>query len=467
MSTIDESQFKSSDVKDGFIPKEDYLDPGFAKLEADRMWPYVWQIACRLEEIPHVGDFVTYDIVDDSIIVMRTAEDTIKAYHNTCPHRGRPLTEGCGHVAQFVCRFHGWRFNLDGDNTFVVDRDDWGGTLKDEDIRLAPVRAETWGGFVWINMDMSAQPLALFLAPVIERCDLYEFEKLRYRWYKTVRLDCNWKVVLGAFDETYHLQQTHQQLLDYIEDYSNAKAYGPHGAFWVTNEKTGTPFGLQPSARRGGPPEGADYREYVLGYVKEMNNELRAMVTERTYQASQRLLKEVEASASQEEVLTRWLEFQRSAAEAEGAGWPTQLTPEYVQNSHADWHVFPNTIFLHGGVDGVIWYRVRPDGNNPDSCLLDVWSLERFAPGAEPPLVREYYNDWQDPAADWGRILAQDFQNIPFVHKGMKSRGFKGSLANPIQELSLVNFHRALREFIENSPAGGQQAKTPRLTRVS
>ena len=131
----------------------------------------MWQLACRLEEIPKVGDYVTYEIVDDSIVVVRTAEDRVKAYHNVCAHRGRRLTEGCGHMQKFVCRFHGWQYDLDGNNTKVVDRQDWGDCLKDADIRLKEVKSGTWGGFVFINMDPDCEPLAEFIdVPVDDYC---------------------------------------------------------------------------------------------------------------------------------------------------------------------------------------------------------------------------------------------------------------------------------------------------------
>jgi phenylpropionate dioxygenase-like ring-hydroxylating dioxygenase large terminal subunit len=129
------SPYSPAEVRDDFVPKEDFYDPAFAAAEAEHLWPKVWQIACRLEEIPRAGDYYTYEILTDSIIVVRTGagDSDVKAYHNVCPHRGTQLTQGCGHTRQFVCPFHGWRFGLDGRNVKVVDRHDWGDSLKDED----------------------------------------------------------------------------------------------------------------------------------------------------------------------------------------------------------------------------------------------------------------------------------------------------------------------------------------------
>ena len=159
------SRYSPDEVRDDFVPKDVYYAQDFADLEAERLWPFVWQPACRLEEIPNVGDYLKYDIIDDSIIVVRTGPDTIKAYHNVCPHRGRPLVDENGSTKQFVCNFHGWRYNLDGANIKVVDKADWGGCLTSEDTHLTPVLCDTWGGFVFINMDLKAETLRAFLGP--------------------------------------------------------------------------------------------------------------------------------------------------------------------------------------------------------------------------------------------------------------------------------------------------------------
>src|SRR4051812_6789065 len=90
------------------IGTEAYFSQSYARAENEKLWGKVWQVACREEEIPKVGDYVTYDILGESIIVVRTAPDRIAAYYNVCLHRGRRLTDGCGRAQKFVCRFHGW-----------------------------------------------------------------------------------------------------------------------------------------------------------------------------------------------------------------------------------------------------------------------------------------------------------------------------------------------------------------------
>lgn len=102
--------------------------------------------------------------------------------------------------------------------------------------------------------------------------------------------------------------------------------------------------------------------------------------------------------------------------------------------------------------DGMLFYRARPDGDNPDSCFYDICSIARYAPGAEPKLEREFYwgaDDWKtDTVERFGLILSQDFANMTEVQKGMKSQAFRGARTNPLQESAISNFHRALREIL-------------------
>ncbi len=425
---------------DDFIAKDEYISAEFARQERDKLWPHVWQMACREEEIPRVGDYVTYDILDESIIVIRTAADRISAYHNACQHRGRRLTDGCGHTARLFCRFHGWSWNLDGSIAQVVDRANWDGSLKDEDIRLPKVRVDTWAGWVFVNLDEKAGPLEEFLAPIPDIFRNFEYEKLRYRWYKSVKMNCNWKVALEAFNEGYHVQTTHRQLLPMHEDQSLAIPQGRHGMYLLAPDTLS--FGAR-SARL--EPAPVDYRQNVQDFIEMLERDLKAIVPERMVNAVQRLRDELPEDATLMDVLMKYGALSYEAAMAEGAGYPN-LGHEDMARVGADWHVFPNMILLPAP-DGVLAYRARPDRSDPEKCLFDIFSLVRYAPGAEPKLVREHYDDWRDHDG-WGLILTQDFENMSDVQRGMRSSGFKGSRTNPVQERSVSNFHRALREFM-------------------
>ena len=112
------------------VPAARYYDPGFFQKEVDHVWSRIWQMACREEDIPNPGDYVIYDIVGKSLIVTRTPQNEIRAYHNSCLHRGRKLVTARGCKSEFRCPYHGIAWNMDGrfkDNPIAWDFPQWEG----------------------------------------------------------------------------------------------------------------------------------------------------------------------------------------------------------------------------------------------------------------------------------------------------------------------------------------------------
>lgn len=436
-----------NDIREDFVPKDGFISREFAQLEKERMWPKVWQIACREEELPSPGSFITYEIVGEPIVVVRTRSGAIKAFYNVCQHRGRIMMEPQAGKTNFLfCRYHGWRWSLDGEIEKITDDHDWEGcpTFDKKDLDLKELRVDSWGGFVFVNMDPDAEPLRDYLDPIPAFLDCFEFEKWRYRWYKTVILPCNWKTALEGFNEAYHVAATHPQILeDQGDDFTRARTYGKHGmyAYPLDRRPPGSP------ASRTGRPIPDDLRPGIVRFFDQMDRTLNAMFTPRAVEASKRLMTEVEPTNDAATVLGELQRFHREAAEADGSGWPA-MTIEQQIAAGTNWHMFPNHVFLQL-VDGSIAYRARPNGDDPDSCIFDIWSLVRYPPGEEPPLVREFYPDWKvDTEKHFGLVLAQDFANFHLVQRGMHSRGFAGSRTNPVQEAEIPNMHRALYEYV-------------------
>lgn len=434
-------------VRDDFVPKDDYVSREFLLREKEKLWPHLWQVACREEEVSKPGDYVTYDIHDDSIVVVRTEAGRLKAYHNACMHRGRRITTGAGRAGQFRCAYHGWRWSLDGAITYIQDEEDWKACsdMQRSDLALRTVHVDTWAGFVFISMEENPEPLQSFLDPVPSFAKDYEFEKLRYRWYVSVKLPCNWKVALEAFNEGYHVAATHPQLLEFSgDDRTRSFTHGKHGMFGYYEQMP--PRGA-PSPRTGKPVP-KDLRQGIVGYIDLLDRTLKAIYTPRSAAASRRILSETPADAPLDKIISDMQTFQREAALADGAGWPpaTRATQAKIGSN---WHIFPNLIFLPY-FDGALFYRSRPNRDDPDTCIYDIWSLARYAPGSEPTLERQYFygdDDWKS----FGKvslILQQDFDNMVEVQRGMKVRGFAGSRTNPRQETSVSNMHRVLHEYL-------------------
>jgi phenylpropionate dioxygenase-like ring-hydroxylating dioxygenase large terminal subunit len=428
---------------------EAFTSREYAQAEADRLWAKVWQMAGRVEEIPDVGSYMTYDIGDDSILVVRTAPDKLKAYHNVCPHRGRRListppgaNRTCGTKQRFVCGFHGWAFNLDGKNTHVLDPQDWKGALNEQRTSLSEVKVDTWGGWVFINMDLNCGSLRDFLEPAASILDAFQFEKMRFKWRQWVIYPANWKTALEAFMEPYHVAGTHTQLLKYGQFYAYSKAYGMHGVSGFDERDKSMKMSQSSSVTRVGA--GADPRVSTYELARENYETVNyAASTDTLVNAAKRLVDELPEGTSPQDVIKHWLASARADDAKRGVIWP-DISPENMAEAGLAWHIFPNMSVLQG-ITFALCYRARPYGDDPNQCIFESYALERYPEGQEPKTEWVY----AEPTAEkWGSVLAQDFSNMSEVQKGMKSRGFRGTLPNPHQERKITNFHRNLATYM-------------------
>lgn len=425
---------------------EAYISPQYARAERDKLWRKVWLQAGRVEEIPEVGNYLSYDILDDTVLIVRSAADTIKAYHNVCPHRGRRLVDApeggrnaSGRRKQFVCGYHGWRFNLDGENTHILHKEDWKGALSDQCSGLQKVSVDTWGGWVWINLDPDCEPLLDYLEPAASMLDPFELQNMRYRWRKWGVFDCNWKVALEAFNETYHVQTTHPEFNKYGEFRGWARAHGKH-----SNIGYDAPKGMdenQSAKLRVGTqadPRISTAQMQVYTWEKANTNTTQTLVN-----AALRLVDELPEDTPAGEVLTHWLASARRDDEARGVFWPT-VDPKHLGESGTAWQIFPNFQIGHA-VNNALCYNARPYGNDPDKCIFEAAVYELFPQGQEPKTEWEYC---EATAEDWCYVLSQDFSNMAAVQQGMKSAGFSGPKPNPYMERSTANFHRNLARYM-------------------
>jgi phenylpropionate dioxygenase-like ring-hydroxylating dioxygenase large terminal subunit len=431
------------------FPVEAYISEEYARAEGDKLWAKVWQHAGRVEDIPNVGDYITYEVGTEGFVIVRTTPDTIRAYYNVCSHRGRRLVDppagancGQGHKNQFVCGFHGWRYDLDGNCTFKLDEPDWKGALNDQRTHLNAVKVDTWGGWIFINMDPDCVPLREFLEPAAGILDPFEFEKMRYKWRQWVIFDCNWKGALEAFMEPYHVAGTHTQLLTHGDYYAYSAAYGLHGVSGFDQRDPSFKMKQSSTITRAGKGKDARISTYELQneIYTTVNN---ASTTETLVNAARRLVDELPEGTAPEAVIKHWLASAKADDAARGVIWPT-ITPEQMSVAGLAWHIFPNMAVLQG-ITFALCYRARPYGDNPHKCIFESYAIERFPAGQEPKTSWVY----ADPVAEkWGLVLSQDFSNMASVHKGIRSRGFRGTLPNPHQERKITNFHRNLAEYM-------------------
>ena len=424
------------------IPVEAYVSADYARAENDRLWSKVWQIACREEELPNVGDFVTYDILDESIIVIRSAPGEISAYYNVCPHRGRRITRDCGHAQRLHCRFHGWGWDIKGNSTYVLDAEDWGDAVAPEKLALKHVKVASWGGWVWINMDPDCVSLEEYLGPAWTILGKLKFERMRYRWRQWLYFPCNWKTALESFIESFHVDGTHPQLLEWGSNRWWCRTGGLHswhgvGAARGTAERAGS-GSITVSAENGQDPRVT---------MAELFTELWTTVgttTQTLVDAANRLVDELPEGTPPEVVAGHLMQQAAIADAGRGVFWP-ELTPQEYFDAGLDWHIFPNSAILPG-MTYTLCYRARPNGYDPDSCIFEVYILEHFPEGEEPST--EWVHEPDPTEEKWRLILSQDFQNIGEIQKGMKSRGYDGAMPSPYQEVPIIHFHRNLAKYM-------------------
>ncbi|KAA9159798.1 aromatic ring-hydroxylating dioxygenase subunit alpha [Amycolatopsis acidicola] len=427
------------------IGVEAYISEDYARAERDKLWAKVWQQAGRVEELPKVGDFLTYEIMDDSVLIVRTAPDRIRAYHNVCAHRGRRLVDtgpqenqGRGFCRQFVCGFHGWRYDLDGRNTHVPEREDWAGSLTEHNDGLKPVNVDTWGGWIWINLDPDCEPLRDYLEPAASLLEPFHLENMRYRWRRWLVFDCNWKVAFEAFMETYHVPYTHPEFMKFGGFLGWARAQGKH-----SNIGYDAPKGMEENQAKLRLGTGPDARLSTIELQNFTWENANTNTTRTLVDAARRLIDELPEGTPPGEVLRHWLDSARRDDAARGVIWPT-VDAETVAKSGTAWQIFPNFQIGHA-LNNMLCYRFRPYGHDPDKCIFEAAVYELFPPGEEPK-TRWEYTPQDDPG--WRTVLPQDFSNMAAVQKGLKSRGFPGPKPNPYRERSIVNLHHNLARYL-------------------
>ncbi len=385
------------------IPTARYYDEDFYRLEKEKLWPHVWQMACRLEEIPEKGDYTVYEILDRSVILVNTGEEGVKAFHNACRHRGVRLVHGPGSCgdAGFVCPFHGWRFRENGDCSFIYGRQIFSEELLEKsEVDLAPVRIDFWAGCAFINFDDNAPGLRESLGPVADRMDARNADKLRAEWWFGTVLPTNWKLALEAFQEGYHVMQTHPQLYDLT-----FKAGGHYG----------------PDASGAMPNENLASREVVnmnVDFMARLSEGMDGMV-HRSEVAVMETLREMDVPEDPDMagMMFYGAAYGAVTADAQARGVPMPDLLQLAQNVefHAVEYMFPH-FFLLPMLGAMSSYRIRPLG--PESCFFEIWSLV-IPPEDEPldsptePTILPY------DSPDFPEIPRQDYSNLPIQQLGL------------------------------------------------
>jgi nitrite reductase/ring-hydroxylating ferredoxin subunit len=420
------------------IPVKRYYDDAFYRLECEQVWPHVWQMACRIEQIPNVGDWIEYSNLGRSVIIVRTANG-IKAYHNACRHRGVQLVKGSGNckVKGFICPFHGWRWNMEGRNTFVYGKHLFSERQLDQaDLTLPSCRIELFVGCVFINLDDNAPSLRESVGPMAAGMDAYNTDRMRAEWCYATVLPANWKTAMEAFMEGYHVMRTHPQLQQATPTLFNSMYGNDTGGI-------GVPTDPKLSARDN---VRAQFRSMEL-----LSEGMAGMCHAKDVAVAATLL-DVELPEDPTQAVMNWYGMVNHAVTQQGRarGEPTPDLNQIAVNSplKAVEFIFPH-YFLLPYMSSMSAYRIRPLG--PESCLFEIWSLTHFPEGKEPPPVMEPvvlpYDSKQFPP-----IPQQDYSNIPEQQRGLHAKGFEFMRLSRSIEGLISNFHRLLDGYLAGAP---------------
>ena len=407
-----------------------YICPDYAAREAEHMWTKVWQMACREEEIPEVGDHIVYDIVDYSFIVVRTGEEDFRAYYNSCLHRGTQLrpTGAEGNASHFRCPYHGWTWSLEGE--LIEQPCDWDFPhAPANDFSLPQVQLGRWGGFIFINMDENCAPLEGYLGVLPEHFKRWPLEN-RFMSANVRRyLDCNWKVAQEAFIESYHVVETHAQATPMTGDANTQYD------IWGDNVSRLYTLNGIPSPHEANPLSENEIATLMMAGVgrSPMDGQLEL--------AEGETARTVYTAALKEDLKERF------GADLSGLTTTEVLDP-------IEYFLFPNFFpWFNFGLPLI--YRFRPDGHDPDKCIMDAILLHPVpddGPRPDPAPLRVLGPDepfTEAPELDQiSPIFEQDVTNMPMVQKGMKaSKRQKVTLGN-YQEIRLRHMHQTLDRYL-------------------
>ena len=404
------------------IPTARYTSLEFHAAEVERMWKRAWQMACRVEDVAEPGAWVRYDIADQSYVVVRGDDGGLRAFANVCRHRGNQLKAGaCGVHPEMRCPYHLWSWSLDGSLKHVPDRELFC-DIDDGDYALPTIACDVWAGFVFVNPAPDPEPLDAFLGPELQaQLAPYHLDRMRRVVDLVTPVSANWKVVVEAFLEVYHVQGIHPQLLPMLDDTATTfECFDTHSMMVV-------PFGV-PSMR-----------------IEDVTPEVMIEAYERSsgfgggdVAATSLVARDLEHA--------RELLIDRIAAAGERTGndYSGLDRGQLIDDWH--YHVFPNLVFnAHAG--GFLFFRIRPDATSPDRCWFDLQIFAAVDDATRAAYRYQAPGEIAERAVSLGEVLDQDLENLPRVQRGLHADALDVVTLSR-QEIRIVRLHEVLDRYL-------------------
>lgn len=429
------------------VPTDRYYSRAFAEQERDRLWMRTWQIAGRWDDIPEPGDWFEYRLIDQSWIIVRGRDHKLRGFVNACRHRGNAFCEGKGHAARFTCPYHNWSYGLDG-KLLAVAKPDFDGTLEEfvgrkSELGLLEVPVDSFGGFIFLNPDPTAEPLQDFLGEAVTLLAPYRMEEMiPYGFNVREEIACNWKVIMDAFQEGYHIQGVHPELVAAMDESQERYHFcGDHSVATA-------PFGASNLADLSVDELIAAIHGLPATFPAVADSLPRFDALVDAYRAADGSF----PAASDVPVRSLLQQALRETWSAKGLD-VTELTDNQLSDNHF-WVLFPNFfVTIHAGECTVIMSFPHESGD-PNRCYWHVQNLQWFPPEQRAlnrtPLTEvpegEHY--------PYFLALEQDYEQMQRQQRGLRNSTQK-HLSLTRQEVRLAHFHAALASWIEGDRRNG------------
>ncbi len=502
------------------VPVERYFSRAFQERENEQLWKHVWQMACHEDDIPNVGDYMPYEIADLSFLIVRSAPDEFHAFRNACLHRGRRLKERPGkQTHELRCPFHAWAWHLDGTLKEIPCQWDFP-YVDPAEQNLPEVPLGRWGRFLFINPDPNAEPFEEFLGDFPVNFELLPYENRHKVAEVRKVLRCNWKVAQDAFAESWHVFSTHPQVVwgfgdcnaqfdafgNYSRQHNPAGAPSPHleGVDWTPlppspdgrprerhaftgaiyeRRDDGNVDVTMPNGRHGVFTQEAVWVEGELGHADlhlcqwvagpqvaaplampapedepaangaaPDGGELYAQIGENGDAAPETREERVRATAA---VRAKAAQGVREAMRPL-LGDVVDRVCDSELTGNIYFNLFPNLMPSSAFGPMAIWFRFRPNGNDPEECIMEAICIAPTPEGTTPPPAPPVHV--LDPDDSWteaeelgglAMVMDQDTGNMPWVQRGVRSLESGVLQLADYNEAKLRHFYLLLEEYLE------------------
>lgn len=213
-----DAPFRFDPARSFTMPARYYSDSAIYEREKGAIFYRNWWCVGHNSQLPDPGAFTTLRIHEQSLVIIRDREGSLRAFYNVCKHRGHELLSGCGKTHMIVCPYHAWAYGLDGSLRSARNTED----LPDfdrADFNLEPIRVEEFCGFVFVNLDPDALSLAEQAGDLAAEIRHYcpRIDDLVFAQRDSYRVDANWKVLIDNFLECYHCHPAHKDFVDLVD----------------------------------------------------------------------------------------------------------------------------------------------------------------------------------------------------------------------------------------------------------